>query len=65
MISLEYITLLIAFESQSFKSCFLGNVYTNKAESQPNPNFVNLFLITYFNCLLFLTITQYVTKLGC
>lgn len=43
MISLEYIILLIAFEIQSFKTCFLGYVYTNKAESQLIPNFVNLF----------------------
>lgn len=64
MISLEYIPLLNAFETQSFKSCFLGYIYTNKAESQPVPKFVILFLITYFDCL-FLIIRQYVTVMLC
>lgn len=64
MISLEYIILLIAFEIQSFKTCFLGCVYTNNAESQLTPNFVNLFtiLIMYFDGISY---TNSTCKLGC
>lgn len=54
-----------SFEIQSFKTCFLGCVYTSKAESQPDSNFVSLFpiLIIYFDCPLFLVTLQMI-KLG-
>ena len=48
-------TLLIALKIKNLLKCFLGCVYTNKAEFQLGIHFVNLFpiLMTYVVCYVY------------
>lgn len=63
MISLEYITLLTAFEIQVFKTCFLGCVYTNRAESQLD-QILSIYFHFLLHTLLFVIVTLHVTKIS-